>query len=55
MKTLFTHTKKPVCPKKPKGVHVPERVWRRQSALYMSLTNPSLESLTLRGEEPCNR
>ncbi|MCG8023212.1 MAG: hypothetical protein JAZ02_04390 [Candidatus Thiodiazotropha endolucinida] len=29
--------RKPVIPGKPKGVHMPDRLWRRQSAFYMCL------------------
>ncbi|MBW9266769.1 MAG: hypothetical protein K1563_01165 [Candidatus Thiodiazotropha sp. (ex. Lucinisca nassula)] len=29
--------RKPATPSKPKGVHIPDRLWRRQSALYMCL------------------
>ncbi|MES9874120.1 MAG: hypothetical protein ABW146_13465 [Candidatus Sedimenticola sp. 6PFRAG7] len=28
---------RPACPGKPSSVHIPERLWRRHGAVYMSL------------------
>ncbi|OOZ36865.1 hypothetical protein [Solemya velesiana gill symbiont] len=37
LRILVRSSRKPVTPRKPKGVHMPDRLWRRQSALYMCL------------------
>ncbi|MET0015557.1 MAG: hypothetical protein ABW085_07660 [Sedimenticola sp.] len=37
LKSVVRYCKKPAVPRKPRGVHLPDRLWRRQSALYMCL------------------
>ncbi|MBV2125220.1 MAG: hypothetical protein N0C89_04985 [Candidatus Thiodiazotropha endolucinida] len=37
LRRMVRSCRKPVIPSKPKGVYIPDRLWRRQSALYMCL------------------
>lgn len=37
LRRMVRSCRKPVSPSKPKGVHMPDRLWHRQSALYMCL------------------
>ncbi|MES9965671.1 MAG: hypothetical protein ABW082_02340 [Sedimenticola sp.] len=37
LRSMVRLSRKPATPRKPKGVHMPDRLWRRQSALYMCL------------------
>ncbi|MEW8285660.1 MAG: hypothetical protein AB2697_06725 [Candidatus Thiodiazotropha endolucinida] len=37
LRRMVRSCSKPVTPGKPKGVYIPDRLWHRQSALYMCL------------------
>jgi hypothetical protein len=46
LKSLLVQRARPVSPGKPLGVHLPDRVWQRQSALFMCLSDPGYDKRT---------
>ena len=42
-KSLFGRYARPATPGRPLGVHLPDRVWRRQSALLMCLRDSQFD------------